>query len=172
MSADDIAAGSSYGWILSTTLRVTSDESPLYDGSPFVGYRDGVNLWQMNFGLDASGDTYVRLYTSVDTGPVHAMVGNSSFNTLALVYDPVAGSADLFVNGDEVISDYVGEANLQTKVLWGAARAPAAGQGNFNNVSFATVPEPSTISMWLIVVTGLCVFARQRRNQRRALQSH
>ena len=157
ISSAEIAAGNSLGWTLSTTVRVAADGSSTLDVTPVVTYRDGVNGWQMNFGLDGSGDTFVKLFTGATTGPVHTIAGNSTYNTFSLRYDPVAANADLFVNGTEVISDYTGFSNTQTAVLWGAGRSPFTGQGNFNEVSFETVPEPSSISLWLFAGTGVFV---------------
>ncbi len=160
--AGEISDGNTSGWELSTSLRVASDEVLTVDGSPVVSYRDGVRGWQMNFGLNSGGDTFVRLFD----GATHTLVGNSSYNTFALRYDPVASNADLFVNGVEVISDYAGFANTQTRVLWGAGRSPDAGQGNFASVAFATVPEPTSLP----VLTGflLAVFLEPGRRARRA----
>ena len=162
ISTTDIADGNSLGWTLSTTLRVASDESLSFDGSPFTTYADGTRAWRMFFGLDASGDTQIRLKTGDTTGPVYTISGNSTYNTFSLRYDPIASSADLFVNGTEVISGYVGELDSQMKVAWGAGRSPDQGQGNFNKVSFATVPEPSSTALCLIACLGICV-ARNRR---------
>lgn len=172
----DIAVGNSLGWTLSATLRVASDEALSVDGSPVVTYRDGVNGWQMSFGLNASGDTVVRLYTGSTTGPVHTIAGNSTYNTLSLIYDPVAANADLFVNGFEVISDYAGFSDSQTAVLWGAGRSPDQGQGNFSGVSFTTFPEPSAIPavsesamvlMVLLMLTTCAIAFRFGRNRDR-----
>jgi hypothetical protein len=170
VSSADIAVGKSLGWTLSTTLRVASDESLLYDGSPTAIYRDGVTSWQMNFGLNASGDTFVRLYTGDTTGPVHTIAGHSTYNTFSLSYDPLAPHADLFVNGTEVISDYKGFSNSQTRVLWGAGRSPDQGQGNFSELSFVAIPEPSSISICLSAGAGILI-AHRLRNRRRSARN-
>lgn len=164
IGASDILDGNTDGWTLSTTIRVASDEEVAFDGSPFVGYRDGVTGWEMEFGLNASGDTFVRLFTGATTGPIHTLSGNSDYNEFSLVYDPVVASADLFVNGNEVISNYTGFANTDTVVLWGAGRSPDRGQGNYNQVAFSTasVPEPSTFLMAVTVVPVLLCCRRRR----------
>ncbi|MEE8428255.1 MAG: hypothetical protein V3S33_01970 [Gammaproteobacteria bacterium] len=162
VSAADITAGINNGWVLSTTLRVASDESLSFDGSPFVGYRDGITGWQMNFGLDGTGDTNIRLFTGGTTGPVHVIAGNSTYNTYSLRYDPVTANADLFVNGIEVISNYGGFANSVTQVLWGAGRSPDQGQGNFNLVSFSVVPIPAAVWLFGTGLLGLFGIAKRK----------
>lgn len=161
LSAGDIAVGNSNGWILETNLRIASDESLSFDGSPVVAYRDGVTSWQMNFGLNSSGDTVVRLYTSATTGPTFTVSGNSVFNSFSLVFDPNSADADLFVNGTEVISNYSGFSSTQTRVLWGAGTSADSGQGNFNLVSFSTVPEPSSLVVLALIMNGF-LFRRLR----------
>lgn len=151
----DIQEGNTNGWTLSATLRVASDEEIGFDGSPFAGYRDGATGWEMEFGLNSSGDTFVRLFTGATTGPVHTLSSNSDYNEFSLTYDPVEASVDLFVNGSEVISGYTGFASTDTSVLWGAGRSPDRGQGNFNRVAFSTasVPEPSSFLFVAAVVS-------------------
>ncbi len=88
ISAADIEQGNSVGWTLNTTLRVASDEELSFDGSPFLTYIDGTTAWRMYFGLNEVGDTFVRLYTSPTTGPVHTIAGNATYNTFSLVFWP------------------------------------------------------------------------------------
>lgn len=162
-SAAEIVQGNTFGWTLSTTLRVASDEALAFDGSPFVSYRDGVNGWQMNFGLNGSGDTIVRLFDG-GAGITHTLAGNATYNTFSLQYDPIAATADLFVNGAEVISNYGGFATTQTRVIWGAGRSPDQGQGNFSDVSLATVPEPSSGALLSLFGMSVIGTARCRRS--------
>lgn len=161
VTAGEIAEGNSKGWALTTTIRVSSDEELGFDGSPFVSYRDGTTGWQMSFGLDAAGDTVVRLFTGATTGPTATLSGNSSYNTLSLVYDPNVGSADFFVNGVETVSNYTGFSSSATAVLWGAGRSPDRGQGNFNLVSFSTVPEPSSSAILSTLAVLTLMFRRR-----------
>jgi hypothetical protein len=95
----------------------------------------------MEIGLNGEGDTFVRLYTGATTGPVYTLSGNSGFSTFSLRYDPLASSADLFLDGTEIISDYGGFPSSETVVLWGAGRSPDRGQGNFSHVSFAVAVD-------------------------------
>lgn len=173
VSAPDIAAGSANGWTLTVILRVPSDENLDIHGSPFIAYRDGVTSWEMNFGLDASGNTVVQLedsFTPISVGPTHTLPGHDTYNQFDLVYDPSAGTADLFVNGTEVLSNFDGAPLAQSAVLWGAGRSPDSGQGNFNYVAFTTnaapVPEPSSIAAWLIAGVAAITLRRCRKSWR------
>ena len=152
------------GWVLSTNLRIASDESILFEGSPFVGYRDGNKGWQMNFGLNANGDTIVRLFTGgLTNGPLFTIQGNSSYNTFALHYNSEANNADLLINGVEVFSGYTGFNTTESRVLWGAASSADSGQGNFNAVSLVVIPEPTSFALF-----GLFLFAGTFRRKSQA----
>ena len=144
-SATEIAEGNTYGWTLSTTLRVASDEEMMFEGSPAVEYRDGNTSWSLHFGLTDSGDTFVRLMTALETGPIHITTGNSAYHSYQLVYDPSEGSADLFVDGVEVLSDYEGAATTQTRLFWGAGRSPDRGRANFAAVDLSVNPPTNVI---------------------------
>ena len=46
--------------------------------------------------------------------------GGFGYHLYELTFAPVAGSADLFIDGVERLSDYVGPATATSRVLWGA----------------------------------------------------
>lgn len=103
------------GWRMRVRLRVAA--APDERGLVAVNLENvGGRRYDMNFGLDANGDTFVRLNQTIVTnpqltgvGPTHTLVGSgSTYHEFELVYDPDAGSADLFVDGVEVMSDYEG----------------------------------------------------------------
>jgi hypothetical protein len=166
ISDANIALGNTNGWSLQVILRVPSSDVT-DDGSVVVSYRDGGAGWQMNFGHDALGNTVVKLFTNVVgsiDGPTLTVAGNSTYNTFELVYDPVATSADLFVNGSEEISDYAGLPGSQVgntkQVIWGAGRSGIAGEGRYNEVSLHLLPEPSAA---LLLLAGALVLWRPTR---------
>ena len=162
VNSNVVSAGNTNGWTLSTNIRIASDEEQAFEGSPFVGYRDGSLAWQMNFGLTSGGDTLVRLLTGglVD-GPTHVISGNSDYNTFTLRYNAADGNADLLVNGVEVINGYSGFSSSETRVLWGAASSADSGQGNFNSVTFIAAPEPTSFILATTMILGFLV----RRNR-------
>ncbi len=166
VSDPDIALGNAGGWVLRVVLRVPSSDVT-DDGSIFAGYRDGATGWQMNWAHDAQGDTVVKLFTDANVfpilGPTATVLGSSSYNTYELVYDPIAMSADLFINGVERISDYIGlpggQVGNEKQVLFGAGRSAIAGEGRYREVTLS-VPEPA--ALWVVALLALGTAVRRR----------
>ncbi len=149
-SQRQIDEGLDGGWTLAVDLRVPTDARRDVEGSPFAGYRDGQTLWQMSYGLDANGDTIVRLVTDVVTGagPVVTLPGNDEFRTFELRYDPASGTCDLFVDGIEEFTDYTGTPLDQRIILFGAGASADAGRGHFARVQLTLdglVPCPADL---------------------------
>ena len=157
-SASAVNAGNLNGWTLSTNLRVV-DIPDAVDSSVIVLYRDGATSWEMNFGSALDGDTIVQL----SSGDLHVLQNTGTgYHQFDLVYDPVNATADLFVDGLEVISDSAGIASASTpSIAWGADSTSGTGQGNFASVSFSVVPEPSS---FILAVLGLTAVCRRHRN--------
>ncbi len=140
---------SANGWTLRTNVRVVDDANP--GGSVEIDYGNGSNIWVMVFSAQANGDPTVVLGTgfagNAFTGPTFTLTGaGSTYNLWELRFDANAGTADLFVNGVEQLSDYSGfGAGGIDRVLWGANASGDVGQGNWNLVQWeiAAIPEPS-----------------------------
>ena len=156
-TTSQINQGNSLGWTLRARLRVV-DIPDTPGGSPGVSYRDGATGWQMHFGTEADGDPIVELLGGGGSFTIQGTGGG--YHLYELVYDPNAGSADLFVNGSEVLSNYTGFVNSDELVLWGGFSSFDVGQANYNLVQFVTVPEPVNIRI-----------ARPCRYRRRVLPS-
>jgi hypothetical protein len=157
-------AGSATGWTLSTTLRVVTGSSGVFLG-PLVNYRDGSRIWWMYFDTDGSGDPIVSSGpTGTSSDPSYTVAGGAgSYHTYSLVYDPVADSADLFVDGIERISDYVGVASGSRIVAWGSGGSNSSGRAHYASVTFSIVPEPSAA---LLLASALLALACERRRRR------
>lgn len=172
----EVTAAATRGWSLQTTLRVTSpSETP--GGSMLSLYRDGTTSYQMHFGSDSAGNAIVVLSDNSGfdstTGARFTVPGGSVFNTFELIYSPSAGSADLFVNGVEKLSDYTGFALSQTMLSWGDGSTrdltglepgtnTSAGNYFENVFSIAPVPEPGT-ALFGFACIGVAAFRRRRR---------
>lgn len=141
------------GWTLRARLRIV-DTSDNPDYSVFVGYWPNTNtFFVMTFGSDADGNPIVWLPTGPSTGPRHTVIALGStpsseqYHLYELVYDPLLGSADLFVDGTEVSSDYLGlpDAVPDTyngRVSWGGGQTDSTGHGNYNLVQFELHAPP------------------------------
>ena len=93
--------------------------------------------------------------------------GAGDYHDYSLVYDPIAGSADLFVDGIERISDYTGTPIAFSRVAWGAGADNGTGEANFQSVTFETdsvaVSEPGALIVFAAGLAGLGVLRRRAR---------
>ncbi len=140
-----------YGWSLSTNIRIVDFPDPPdgqeralpEDGSPGVHYRDGSREWSIHFGAEDNGDVIAMLMTKVlpagqrEGTPIPVSGGSSEYRTFELVYDPVSGTADLFVDGTSAFVGYEGAPfDTSASVRWGASSTPPRGHANFASVRF------------------------------------
>lgn len=147
------------GWTLSVVLRMAGSSVPSpFDGGVFADYINGTTDYSMSFEREADGDPTVYLLGGGSFTLEGA--GDSSYNLFELVYNPAAGSADLFVNGVERVGGYTGTPTALSRVGWGANGSSTTGIGNFSEVSFFVVPEPSRSVM---VLLGFSVWLTRRR---------
>jgi hypothetical protein len=162
-SGGQIAEASSKGWALTMNLRMVTGTTGSFFGM-FVDYIDGTTQWALTFDVDANGDPVVRTIDGA-SNPTHTLVGaGSTYHTYSLRFDPLAGSADLFVDGVEQISNYTGNSIALTRVAWGAAGSNATGRGHFQSVEWEIIPEPTTLVIWSLLATlGLSFGWRRRR---------
>jgi hypothetical protein len=156
----DRNAGNVNGWSLSATLRVpTAGDNASF--AVLVGYLDGNRIWYMDFGTQADGDPFVELQHDATTVSTYALegAGNSGYHNYELLYDPVAGTADLFVDGVERISNFGGwNIGITPQVVFGDG-GDDAGTGNYALVRWATpgslIPEPGSAAVLLIGTLAL-----------------
>ena len=141
-----IAQASAVGWTLRIRLRVV-DVSDGVDSSVVAEYANGTRRYTIDWGSDSDGDPIILLATDssegVFTGPSFTLEGTGGgYHLYELVFDAVAGTADLFVDGIERISDYAGHtinvAGAGKRVIWGGGQSSTIGHGNYNFVEFAS----------------------------------
>lgn len=138
------AAGNLRGWVLRANVRVVDlDDTP--NGSVDIYYRDGWKSWQVHFGSESDGDPIVKAVTGFSghtaLGPEFTLQdAQSTYHLYELRYDPIAGTADLFVDGIEQISNYAGFVYGLPHVYWGAGSSADTGHGNWNLAEFEILP--------------------------------
>jgi len=151
------------GWSLDVTLRAT-DTGNANDFTRYVDFADSYSntYWGMDFGSTAEGYTTVTLRGSALS---HSFT-DTDYHSLSLVYDTVAGSASLYIDGASTaaLTGYTGfSSTISTGLIrWGSLSGGATGSANYSAVSFSTIPEPSvTVLASALAVIGLCVFKRR-----------
>lgn len=92
-------------------------------------------------------------------------LSNDDYHLYEVIYDPGTATADLFVDGIERISDFVGvDSGFQDhRVTFGSGGGGAAGVANWNLVKFEIIPEP--MSLCLLSIGGMMggMMIRRRR---------
>ncbi len=136
-TAEQMQYAADNGWVFSVNLRVV-DSPDAVDASIYFEYAANTNeldrRFPVIFGSDGNGDPIVELYG--DRRQTLAGLGDG-YHLYELVYDPAAGSADLFVDGVETLSDYEGIDNIGlARIIWGANQSGSIGNGNYNSVYF------------------------------------
>lgn len=159
--------GDTNGWTLRANLRVIAgEETP--GGGIWLEYSTIFRRFIMAIGHQPDGDPVVRLPSTSSAGVFEGLsfaiegIG-SGYHLYELVYDPQTTTADLLVDGVEVVSDYAGTAGIRDSVFWGVG-TPTTGNANYNLVELVVVPEPSGLSIG--VVPTIVLFASRKNNRR------
>ena len=168
LTGSQLSGAMASGWQLSTRLRVIDIPDSL-DFSVTVGLSAASVNYYMAFGSQADGDPIVQLvegFSSPNTlGPSYALEGSGGgYHHYEMRFDPLSGTADLFVDGIERISDYGGNTiNAGSSLVqFGAAQSNSTGHGHYNFVQFSTVPEPSSTVLFLV---GSCLLTVRNRKR-------
>jgi hypothetical protein len=181
MTATQKAEITATGFVLTMVARVVQGLAPAYDsinhvviGGAYLA--TSVTRYEVELGLNSSGDTVAVLPTSIDNGgpgssirapgPSYTLSGND-WHTYQLVYNPTTQLADLFIDGVDRIQGYAGHTSFafDQGLVWSAN---SGGRGDFNLVeaetgSLATVPEPSTMILGVAGALLWLGYALRRR---------
>jgi len=152
LSAGQIASAQANGWTLRSNVRVGAHAGGL--NSTVILEARFANEWWMIRWQDRPDLTVFNNAGVVGAGFPYAL--------LELTYDPGAGTAKLFVNGNEELSNLVPGNNSGEYFGFGDGDSGATpeGLGYWNLVEFEIVPEPGTLAM---LFAGLCVLSSARR---------
>ena len=147
-TAAQIQQGNLFGWSLSATLRITRIPDLSLDASPSIAYITGPLRWNVFLGAQADGDPVVSIPAQ---GNFALEGGGSGYHTYRLTYDPASSTADFFIDGVERISNLSPVALFSPPEVYFGIGTAAPGGANFNSVTFAVVPEPSS---WALLFLG------------------
>ena len=141
LSATELETALSNGFRLTTRLRVV-DIPDAVEGSIFVTLSTGSTWWQMVFGSDDDGDPIVTLIDQANPrlGRSFTLEGSGGgYHLYDLVFDPVSGTASLFVDGIERLTGYNGRpfSERAPYVYWGAPQANDTGEGRYSLVELS-----------------------------------
>ena len=160
-SAATLPVGSE--WTLSTRMKMR-DNGVTPGPQSHSLYADGSTLWELNFGTEADGDPIVQWW---NTGLTYTLQGGAgAYHDYDVVFD--GSTADLFVDGDEVISDFAGVALSFSGLSFGWGGGGGSPNSNYSLVRLTdeaqAIPEPS--SLVLCSLSGGMMIWWQRRRKR------
>ena len=163
LSAAQKADALANGWKI--TLRARVAGAPDQRGLVTSNLENvGGRRFDINVGLDANGDTFVRLNDNIITNPQLEGVGSTftligagdGYHLYELVYDPDLQTADLFVDGVERISDYPGHTNF-VRALGFYMGTYGSHIGNYNLAQFEILEPIPVVSQWGMTVMAILV---------------
>ena len=163
------------GFSLSATFRAEDLIADGYDETPSLapGFQialSDLGIWYvLAVGQDTNGDTTYALKGGTNLNVVKTgTISGSGYHTYDLRYDSTAGSADLFVDGNEIVSDLASSSTMANRIRWGAEDTGGKGAGYWTELAFETapasllVPEPSMLALLLMAAGSLLIWKRSR----------
>ncbi len=153
------------GWILRSFLRVEDTPNTTGGAISLDTIFDTLNRrFALQFGVDGGGNTLFQFI-----GGSGSSVSGVGYHLYEMRFDTATETVDLFVDGDEKISDF-GGANFTNsnyhRVLFGANSSGDTGTGYYNMVEFEIVPEPGSLSL-LLAAAGVALLACLSRRRKR-----
>ncbi|HEX8525030.1 MAG TPA: PEP-CTERM sorting domain-containing protein [Tepidisphaeraceae bacterium] len=169
LSNEEVQEAQNIGWFVKARIRVaTNNDAPDYSVS--VLYSNGVKRFDLLLGATADGDPIAKLADSFigdgesATGSIFTLTGGGSgFHTYEMRFDAQSQGIDLFIDGIERMSDYAGHSIYvpSPRLDFGAFGNEGTGDGRYNEVSIALVPEPASVGL-LLAAGGLLILRRRR----------
>ena len=151
LTSEQVQEATDVGFSLNATLRVEDMIASGYDEMPAMAFQialSDLGVWYvLALGQDANGDTTYLLKGGTNLSTVvTGTISGSGYHAYDLRYSPVAGSADLFVDGIETVSNLVSSSTLANRIRWGAEDSAGMGAGYWTDLSFETSPRHWSLS--------------------------
>lgn len=163
-TASELSGAFDDGWILRTTLRVV-DANDAIDFSIYAEYNNGAARYLMAFGSNAAGEPMVQLIDGVST-QVHTVTGSDGgFHTYELVYEPLAGTARLLVDGEPTaLTAYAGATPgaVPVRLNWGGGQSSSTGHAYFHRVEWEIATDADQDS--ILDILDNCPFVQNNPN--------
>ena len=141
-----------YGWRCAARLRLPAASAYFADGRIALGVETGGNTFQLAF--DATGDlnpfitattNISQMWPSYPIGIDYAStVSYSNYHTFEIRYSPSSQDASVLIDGETVISNYLGDLpSFTNRIVWGAGGDSANALAYWLGVTFSVeVPRP------------------------------
>ena len=159
LSAQQIADANANGYRLRTNLRIDAANKPLDSDVMGLWAQVGDNWWLVRITTDNDKNPTVHVHNNSDS---HAVSG-AGYHLYELNVAPGGSSADLFVDGNQVLSGLNSANNPGSKLRFGDGSNSASGAiAYYNQVELAIIPEPATLGLLLLGLAGLIMVRRQK----------
>jgi len=127
-------------WSLRARLRVVDvGDSP--DFNVLIEVADGTRRWLVGFGSQADGDTQVEVQGGVSVTVPTGSPGLTDYIWIELSSDPATGSVDVFVDGSEIQTGWMGSATSLSRVNFGDGQSSASGRARYARVELSIGPH-------------------------------
>ena len=157
------------GWFVKARIRIAMDnDNPDY--AVAVMYSNGDRRFDMVLGSTIVGDPIVKLVDSFTADGVDPQGstftytgGGNGYHLYEMRWDPAAQGVDLFIDGTERMSDYLGQSTFvpTPRLDFGCFGLQGTGDGHYNSVDVFLAPEPGA---GLVVLCGAMLVGKRRRN--------
>ncbi len=143
-----VAQATKQGWRLAARVRVTT--AAHWGGAAFW-YGNGENRWLIDLVLNDTGALTVTAVTEAWDWSIgyQYLSDGEGYHLYEVIYDTTTGTADVFVDGVERISDWAGNGYNERYCGWGGGSGLGDGGANWNWVSLSSgsyqEPPPATV---------------------------